>query len=204
MTFSASLKVRRIAVRPHHCESLCAPSDVEDAPARHDQEEERKTCVAELQCESRYRGENLRRSNHSVLEENHGCTVWEGTRGCGENVNQRTACLRRHKGAADGGTACASPLTYDSSALQRDEGQESRKLNRQQTGRSSDVQPIRHCYTTSRPTVKLKSRKQQNSSFPQAGTNKRKDFNHQYCREPWRWWDTEDPTSKAKSLTVYH
>lgn len=177
MTFSTSLKVRRIAERPQHCGSLCAPSDVEDAPARHDQEEERKTHVPELECEIRYRGENLRYSNHSVLE-NHNCTVWEGARGRGENVNQRSACVRRHKGAADGGTACMSPPTYDSSALQRDGGQESRKLNRQQTDRSSDVQPIRHCYTTGSPTAKLNSREQQN--------RKRKGFNHQYCREPWR------------------
>lgn len=193
MTFSASLKERRVAERPHHCEAFCAPSDVEDAPARHDQEEERKTCVTELQCESRYRAENLRHSNHSALVENHNCTVWEGARGRGENVNQGTACLRQHRGAADGGTACTSPPTYDSSALQRDRGQESRELNRQQTNRSSVVQPMRHCYTRGSPTAKLKSRKQQNSCLPQAGTNKRKGFNHQYCREPWRWWDTEDP-----------
>lgn len=180
---SQPLKVRRIAERPHHCENLCAPSDVEDAPARHDQEEERKTHVPELQCESRYRGESLRHLNHSVLEENHNC---EGARALGENVSQRAACLRRHKGAADGGTACTSPPTCDSSALQRDGGQDSCELNRQQTDRSSDVQPIRHCYITGSPTAKLKSRKQQNSCLPQAGTNKRKGFNHQYCREPWR------------------
>lgn len=185
-------------------ESLCAPSDVEDTPARRDQEEERQAHVPELQCERRYRGGNLRHSNHSVLEENHNCIVWKGARGCGENVNQRTACLRRHKGAADGGTACTSPPTYDFSALQRDGGQESCKLNRQQTVRSSDVQPIGHCYTTGSPTAKLKSREQQNSCLPQAGTNKRKGFNHQYCREPWRPWDTEDSASKVKPLTVYH
>lgn len=104
-----------------------------------------------------------------MLEENHNCTVWEGARGCGENVNQRTACLRRHGGAADGGTACTSPPTYDSSALQRDGGQESRELNRQQTNRSSVVQPMRHCYTIGSPTAKLKSRKQENSCLPQAG-----------------------------------
>lgn len=117
MTLSASLKARRIAERPHPCESLCAPSDVQDASARHDREEERKTHVPGLQRESCYRGENLRHSNHSVLEENHDCTVWEGAR-------------------------------------------ESRELNRQQTDRSSDVQPIRHRYTTGNPTVKLKSGKQ--------------------------------------------